>query len=181
MTETKLYHCTKFESLKAILKDMAFKPSYCLEEAEYLDEKQSFAFAMICFADLMDVEITGHMKKFNSNCYLQMNKEWARKKGLSNVIYYEAHTSSAFAFKEIVNVGVERLQEKDGAKQDKFTIGLSFLMALLKPYKGHYWDKSKNSWSTTETQFYNEREWRYLPIVQRREHSYLDENEFSNS
>ena len=36
MIETKLYHCTKFESLKAILEDMAFKPSYCLEPINYL-------------------------------------------------------------------------------------------------------------------------------------------------
>lgn len=179
MIETKLYHCTKFESLKAILKSMAFKPSYCLEQADYLDIKQSFAFAMVCFADLMDSEVAEHMNLFNSNCYLQMKKDWARGKRVSNVIYYNEETISAYAFKQIINEGIKNLLENN-EELNNFTIGTSLLMALLKPYKGHYWDKNKHDWSTTETQFFNEREWRYVPIVKKREHFYLGEEEYKN-
>lgn len=179
MIETKLYHCTKFESLKAILKDMAFKPSYCLEPINYLNEPMSLAFPMVCFADLMDVEVAEHMKIFHSDCYLQMNKDWARRNGLSNVIYYGAKTNSAFAFREIFFEGAKKLQEKNKVL-DNFTIGASLLMALIKPYKGHCWDKSIHNWSKAETQFYNEREWRFIPITQNKEHFYLDEKDYKN-
>lgn len=179
MIETKLYHCTKIESLKAILKDMAFKPSYCLEPINYLGEKQCLAFPMVCFADLMDIEIAEHMNTFHSNCYLQMKKDWARKNGLSNVVYYEEKTNSAFALREIVYEGANNLLKNEEILNN-FTIGTSILMALVKPYKGHYWDKNIQDWSPIEVQFYNEREWRYVPIVKKREHFYLGEEEYKN-
>lgn len=180
MAETRLYHCTKFEYLKGILESKAFKPSYCLEPIWYFDDKINLAFSMVCFADLMEAELKEHMNKFHSDCYLQMSKEWARKNGLSNVLYYETKTNSAFAFREIVNYAVERLRNSRKAELDKFTIGASLLMALTKPYKGYYWDKNKQDWSSEETQFFNEREWRFIPITKKHEHFYLEEEEYKN-
>lgn len=75
MMQTKLYHCTKIESLKNILKEKAFRPSYCLEQANYLESKTNFAFAVVCFADLMNTELKEHMRIFNSNCYIEMSKK----------------------------------------------------------------------------------------------------------
>lgn len=164
MIETKLYHCTKFDSLKAILESMAFKPSYCLESADYLKEKHNFAFAVVCFADLMDSEVKEHIESFHADCYLQMSKDWARNNRVSNVVYYHKQTIGSFAFREL----------------DNFTKGVSLLMALLKQYKGHYWDKNKSEWSQKDVQFYNEREWRFVPIVKQGEAYYLEEDEFLN-
>lgn len=179
MIETKLYHCTDFNGLKGILETEAFKPSYCLEQAGYLEEKPNFAFAMVCFADLMVSELSEHMKSFKSKCYLQMSKEWARKNHLSNVIYYEEKTTGAFAYREIAYMGLEKLIANK-EKLDRFTIGVTFLMSLLKPYEGRYWNKQSNNWSENVTQFYNEREWRFIPIVKNNEHSFLEEQEFLN-
>lgn len=75
-------------------------------------------------------------------------------------------------------MGVDRLVSNNDF--DGFAIGVSLFMALLKPYKGHYWDKTKRNWSTKETVFYNEREWRYIPLVKNREHYYLEEKEFKD-
>lgn len=178
MMQTKLYHCTKIESLKSILREKAFRSSYCLEQASYLESENNFAFAVVCFADLMDTELKEHMRNFNSNCYIEMSKEWARKKKLSNVIYYGDHTLGAFACKEIVSMGKDKLISDNDF--DRFAIGVSLFMALLKPYKGYYWDKTKRNWSTKETVFYNEREWRYIPLVKNREHYCLEEKEFKD-
>ncbi len=179
MIETKLYHCTKFDSLKAILESMAFKPSYCLESADYLKEKHNFAFAVVCFADLMDSEVKEHIESFHADCYLQMSKDWARNNRVSNVVYYHKQTIGSFAFREIVNMGKDRLNNKN-RELDNFTKGVSLLMALLKQYKGHYWDKNKSEWSQKDVQFYNEREWRFVPIVKQGEAYYLEEDEFKN-
>ena len=144
-----------------------------------LKEPMCLAFPMVCFADLMNVEVAEHMNKFHSDCYLQMSKDWAIKKRLSNVLYYEAKTNSAFAFREIIAEGTKKFQ-KENKEYDKFTIGASLLMALIKPYKGYYWDKNIDGWSTTETQFYNEREWRFIPITQNHEHFFLEEQDFKD-
>lgn len=88
MQKTQLYHCTDFDSLFNILKSQEFWPSYCYEQADYLKDPENFAFAMVCFADLMKNEVKPHLNKFNKDCYIQVSKSWGRRNALSNVIYY---------------------------------------------------------------------------------------------
>lgn len=45
----------------------------------------------------------------------------------------------------------------------------------MKQYKGRYW--TGKDWSS-ETIFFKEREWRYIPLVQNREAYFLPEEEF---
>lgn len=58
-----LYHCTTSAGLRGILTSKAFHPSYCLEKADYQNEKadhlseyETFVFAMVCLADQLDIE-----------------------------------------------------------------------------------------------------------------------------
>lgn len=177
MEETKLYHCTDFESLFNILKSEAFWPSYCYERTEYLNEPTNFAFAMVCFADLLDVEVKTHLKKFKKNCFIQMNKEWAKNNGLSNVIYYNRESVVSALFLCMINDIAERMlhTHKEISNEVRFT---SMMMAYFKQYEGYYWNDKKNQWSQDKTQFYTEREWRYVPLVQNYEAFYLDPEEF---
>ena len=57
---------------------------------------------------------------------------------------------------------------------------LGLLMAYFKQYEGEYWNDNKNCWSEKTTQFYTEREWRYIPIVQDYEAYYLDPKDFKD-
>lgn len=57
---------TSSNGLRGILSSMYFQPSFCLEKAEYLSNSQNFAFAMVCFADLLNEELPSHMKRFHS-------------------------------------------------------------------------------------------------------------------
>lgn len=61
-----LYHCTNSNGLRGILTSMSFHPSYCLEKADYLSNSQNFAFAMVCFADLLNEELPSHMNRFQN-------------------------------------------------------------------------------------------------------------------
>lgn len=177
MNMTGLYHCTDFESLLNILKSQAFWPSYCYERAEYLEIPEDFAFAMVCFADLLDVEIKPHLKKFNKDCYLHMNKEWAKKNGLSNVIYYNKISVVAALFRNMIKEIIKRTDPKkdDLSNEIRFT---SLMMAYFKQYEGYYWNDKESQWSEQKSLFYTEREWRYIPIVQNYEAFYLSPNEF---
>jgi hypothetical protein len=140
---TGLYHCTDFESLLNILKSQAFWPSYCYERAEYLEIPEDFAFAMVCFADLLDVEIKPHLKKFNKDCYLHMNKEWAKKNGLSNVIYYNKISVVAALFRNIIKEIIKRTDPKKDelSNEIRFT---SLMMAYFKQYEGYYWNDKES-------------------------------------
>lgn len=80
MSTTHLYHATDFGGLCNIINSKAFWPSYCYERADYLKEPMCFAFAMVCFADLLKGEVKSHLKRFNKDCYIRMKKRLGFKK-----------------------------------------------------------------------------------------------------
>ena len=158
-----LYHCTSFENLKSILSSQKFYPSYCLEKATYWDEKQCFVFAMICFADLLDGEISSHMQRFRATTYLKMDKKWAMNNNINPVCYYTTKDSPMSAFvHRIIEQAMQEIKTKH--RESEFTDVVNLLMAYLKQYEGRYWMDDKSEWSQ-DTIFYTEREWRYVPIV----------------
>lgn len=183
MNKTKLFHCTEYDSLYNILKSGEFWPSYCYEIAEYLDEPMEFAFAMVCFADLLKSEVKSHLNVFNKGCYIQMSKDWAKKNALSNVIYYNKNNVISASFKRIINEIKERGRHLDHHDIDNMPVEyktISIIMAFLKQYEGHYWNDKESKWSENKTLFYTEREWRYVPLVQNGEAYYLDSEMFLN-
>lgn len=183
MNKTKLYHCTKFKCLYDILESGQFLPSYCYERAEYLDEPMGFAFAMVCFADLLKSEVKSHLKTFNKGCYIQMSKDWAMRNALSNVIYYNKNNVISASFKRMINEILKKVRSLDNHNIDNMHAEykiISIMMAFLKQYEGHYWNDNESKWSENKTLFYTEREWRYVPLVQNGEAYYLDYSEFMN-
>lgn len=179
---TRLYHCTKAENLKNILKTGAFYPSFCLEESNFMRINIPFAFAMVSFADLMDVEKEDHMKTFKSNSYIVMKKNWAINNALSNVIYYNKESIVSRIIRQISNETTQKIykiNEKESEIKDTLKY-MGLLYAFMKQYIGYYWDKNNNCWSKKETLFFKEREWRYIPIVQNKEAFYITEEEFKD-
>lgn len=169
-----LYHCTTYESLMKILQSRAFYPSYCLETASYLPMNPNFAFAMVCFADLLEFELKDHMSTFSSDVYIKMKKSWAFRHNISPVLYYsEKSTTTNRVFKSIASYLVDRIEQKD----DLYN-AVNILMGFMKQYKGHYYDKKRNEISSSEKTFYLEREWRYIPLVQNLEAYFLEETAY---
>lgn len=106
-----------------------------------------------------------------------MNKEWAKKNGLSNVIYYNKISVVAALFRNIIKEIIKRTNPKKDelSNEIRFT---SLMMAYFKQYEGYYWNDKESRWSEQKSLFYTEREWRYIPIVQNYEAFYLGPNEF---
>ena len=172
-----LYHCTSLHSLKMILSSTYFRPSFCLEEASYLPENPSLAFAVVCFADLRKSELCDHMANFNADTYIKMSKEWAMSNGVSPVIYYsDKYTLSSAVFRSLFSFSTTH---KTTAK---FYNAANLMMGLLKQYRGRYYQKPDyKEMSKEEVCFYLEREWRYLPIPTNGEAMFLSENDFRNA
>ena len=177
-----LYHCTNSNGLRGILTSMSFHPSYCLEKADYLTDSQNFAFAMVCFADLLDKELASHMKRFHSSAYLKMRRKWAIRKGVNPVCYYFKNTPFTAGIRKIIEKAAEENKKAKDAKDKEaqfspFLNGVNIMMGYLKQYKGCYWMGDR--WSP-ETIFFTEREWRYLPLVENGEAYFLPEEFFHN-
>lgn len=178
---TDLYHCTKSNSLINILKTKYFRYSYCLEEF-YMPEDDYYvvkklAYAMVCFADLLEKEVEGHMEQFMADSYIVMDKKWALQNDLSPVIYYGKkslpHSSLLFLTKRIKLLYDTGLA---GARELINAIGL--LRPYYKLYKGHYFLKGTDKQSKDPVEFFLEREWRSIPSVKRGEHFYLELEEY---
>ncbi|MBR4926252.1 MAG: hypothetical protein IKZ61_10960 [Prevotella sp.] len=174
---THLYHCSKYDAIIKILSSGYFKPSYCLEELSlFTNEKIKMAYAVVCFADLLNEEVMIHMKSFHSDSYLRMSKKWAIKKRLSPVIYYPDSSYLGTMLKMIVEYTMNKY-ENPKEEDVKLINSVNLLLGYLKQYEGRYWNKKENSFSYP-TQFYLEREWRYLPLPQKGEAYYIDEEGF---
>ena len=179
--QTDLYHCTKSNSLINILKTKYFRYSYCLEEFYMPDDDyyvvKKYAYAMVCFADLLEKEVDDHMEQFMADSYIVMDKKWAIQNDLSPVIYYGKkslpHCSLLFLTKRIKLLYDTGL---DGAWEMINAIGL--LRPYYKLYKGHYFLKGTDKQSKDPVEFFLEREWRSIASVKRGEHFYLELEEY---
>lgn len=170
-----LYHCTSLNALTNIFQSGAFYPSFCLEEASYLNESLRFAFAVVCFADLRRSELKEHMVNFSSQVYVKMRKDWAIKKNLSPVTYYSVKsTLSSAIYRSLVDYASKRKSIPE------IYSPVNLMLGLLKQYCGHYYDKKLKRFSSHEVCFYLEREWRYLPLVMDGEAFYLEEKDYMN-
>ena len=176
-SKTYLYHCSRYEAICKIMSSHFFMPSFCLEELSiFPNEKMKMAYAVVCFADLLKDELKRHMKSFHSDSYLRMSKKWAIMKGLSPVIYYPNSSYMGTMLKMIIEYAMKKY-ENPKEEDAKFINSVNLLLGYLKQYEGRYWNKKANSFSDP-TQFYMEREWRYLPLPQKGEAYYIDEEEF---
>ena len=180
---TNLYHCTKSDSLLKILGSKCFKYSYCLEEfyMPYANRYvvENFAYAMVCFADFLDEEVSEHMEQFSADSYIVMDKIWAIDNGLSPVIYYNKkslpHGSLLFLTKSI-----GRLVENGITGAREMRNALELLRPYYKLYKGHYFIKGSNKKSNDPVEFFLEREWRSIAAVTGGEHYFLGEKDYLN-
>ena len=177
LDKTELYHCTNYDSLCKILLSQQFNPSFCLEEMSvYPSNSQRMAFAVVCFADLLEEEIPHHMKSFNSDSYVVMKKELAKTHSVSPVVYYVNPSLASNLIKNIIDYSIIT-RNNDDVDTLKFFNSVNLLIGYLKQYRGRYLLKDKTTWSE-ETQFYLEREWRYFPMPQNFEANYLDEERY---
>lgn len=133
------------------------------------------AFAMVCFADLMKEEVEWHMNQFGADSYIVMSKDWARKEAVSPVIYYSHDSITA----HILKLWIQDIINHDNYDYVKLQKNLiNVMIPFYKQYKGHYYIKDKKAYSTEETLFYCEREWRYIPLVLKGEAYYLSKELF---
>ncbi|NLO22509.1 MAG: hypothetical protein GX119_11025 [Syntrophomonadaceae bacterium] len=169
-----LFHFTdSFDNLAGIFSH-CFYPRYCLEDQSYLVEDylpQYVAIPMVCFCDLPLSQVHYHTETYGSYC-IGLSKEWGQAKGINPIMYALPNSYSTLLLKkcfgQLYPLNPELLrykpEQRDLAAQNVATMLYSFF-TFLKPYEGEVWKNGEQIKS--KVRFYDEREWRYVPALDR--------------
>lgn len=140
--------------LKGILEN-GFQPGFCDEYS--LSEFDATAMennkrarnltAMVCFCDL-PLGLLKHHISFYGRFGIGLRKEWGLKQGIEPVIYSHPNGQRKNPFEQL-------LMNADS----KNLAHVRLIRAFVKRWKGKQWRKNKYH----NVDFYNEREWRYVP------------------
>ena len=138
-----LFNFTKKRKFLLLNLKRKFRPRLVLEDyGPILSLPYKMAAPMTCFCDIRLSNISTHIKEYG-NYGIGLKKEWGIAKGLNPVHYI---TSDSSFFDSFANM-VKDLKSNTDSFMNVFV--------FFKPYKGMQNKKMRN--------FYNEREWRYIP------------------
>lgn len=181
-----LFHFTdSAQKIISILKN-GFAPKFCLEEISVdllfdINSKEESAVPMTCFCDLPLSRIDKHLK-FYGSYGIGLSKEWGKKNGLTPLTYIHENSTQINYLKQVGNLiggafsGTDIFDKLP--MEENPLIALFELSGFYKPYSGQMWRINKY----VEKRFYDEREWRYVPFINKKEgpHYRLSKKEFLN-
>jgi Putative abortive phage resistance protein AbiGi, antitoxin len=172
-----LFHFTKsMDAIKSILTD-GFFPHYCPEYS--LDHEDLVAASsrrpplaavpMVCFCDLPLSLISKHLREYG-NFGIGLDKKWGIQNGVAPVIYTHSKAKTRPPVSRLTSRA--RRDTSDMALRD-----LRFLAAYTKPYEGPAW---RNDHIQKRVRFYDQREWRYVPVVRGSQPLFLDFKDYAD-
>lgn len=158
-----IWHQTTYGGLKAILQDMAFKPSYSLETIKFRKNKINIAFPMISFCDIPLSDMYEYLKDNKEEKFtgryggytLGLKRQWGVKKGLSPVWYRDNNAKSLLPQIDIFKV-FENTKDPFSLNTEEQTIW--YVLAHTKNVQDKLIKHNFESY-----RFADEREWRYVP------------------
>ena len=193
---TTLHHFTKVENLISILESGEFHHSFCLEQTDFLSIKndclKEMAFAMVRFADVLKSERHRFKKQFKANSYIIMDKKWAVAKGVAPVMYSANSCVTALAlsillkeFAYMRQYDLKVLKKGFIKSFDAASSALNVMTGYAKKYQGNYFlerniKDGSSIFTTSETQFFLEREWRHIPLVVNNDSFFINRENFKN-
>ncbi len=169
-----LFHFTdSFENLAGIFSH-DFYPRYCLEDQSYLVPENLPPYAaipMVCFCDVPLSQVHYHTATYGYYC-LGLSKEWGQQNGINPIMYAVPNSYSTLLLKKSFGdlyplnpkLMLYKTDEADLATRNAATMLYSFF-TFLKPYEGEFWENG--ALVQSGVRFYNEREWRYVPPLDR--------------
>lgn len=173
-----LFHFTnKYDYIKSILNDK-FKPFFCVEDISYMykeGKNMTLAYPMVCFCDIPLKRIAVHRKNYG-DYGIGLRKEWGIRNLFTIVNYSFPESLKSVSLRLLIDYYSEMDENINEELRSKFKNSLNLLLMTSKPYEGKAFNKADRTWSENKVRFYNEREWRYIPRVDKLSWSFaLDE------
>jgi hypothetical protein len=150
-----LFHFTKNEGILFDILLNGFWPRYCLEDIKWHTAKRDFiAFPMVCFCDIPLARISEHVN-FYGSFGVGLTKSWAEKNNLNPIMYLSSGSELTESVKRNFQYVLKNSKDDKSALEDS-----RYLVAYSKPTQG----KMIINGSPVEKEFYQESEWRYVPV-----------------
>ena len=154
-----LFHFTNnIDILINIIKN-GFKPHFCLENMNLIfshdNELLEHAIPMVCFCDIPLSLVKSHMENYGKYG-IGLSKEWGMQNNISPVLY--AYDSSEI-ISSITKIAVEAYQGEETIKEQIYP-NILRIFSFTKPYEGTI----KRDEIDHTIRFYDEREWRFVPL-----------------
>lgn len=162
-----LFHFTeKYSSILSIMNEK-FKPFFCVEDISFLyndHRNTTFAFPITSFCDIPIDRISMHKENYG-NYGIGLRKEWGIKNHLSIVNYSFDKSIKSASYRILTDYYSNKCTDLSDKFNSNFRKAFSILIMTSKPYEGKKFDKKIRKWTDKIIRFYDEREWRYLPLV----------------
>lgn len=164
-----LFHFTKLEGLKGILSSRGFYCQYSAEHFEnILPSKSLHRFAyipMTSFCDLTIMQLANDLVHRNNfgDFGIGLTKEWGIRMGVSPVMYVHKESQQTKRIFRLLNrIKVYRKKAGQNVAIDEIEQEMIDSFKYIKPYTGN-WQKGRRR--KKKITYYNEREWRYSPMM----------------
>ncbi len=154
-----LFHFTKtIDNLESILR-RGFEPNYSLENMESVLDDFQIAIPMVSFCDIPLSQIHNHVDTYG--CYaLGLSKNWGKKKRINPVLYTYKGAAIANHIKSFLDkITLDKITNDPN---DDVIVPVRDFFNFIKLYEGVLPQKDKKGGKIL---FYDEREWRYVPII----------------
>jgi hypothetical protein len=176
-----LFHFTdRVEHLIDILTN-EFRPHFSLEDLTLItnqaldSEEANRAFPLVSFCDIPLSQTTAHTATYGSYA-IGLTKKWGMRNGIAPVLYcYQncpAHVAIAGLFH--MPVGTAKA-DAPNSLEEQLIANIAYLSCFLKPYEGQFYRRGK---LMPKTRFYDEREWRYVPDLRKRDVEGMSREEY---
>ncbi|HHT9122472.1 MAG TPA: abortive infection system antitoxin AbiGi family protein [Candidatus Wunengus sp. YC63] len=174
-----LFHFTNQAGLIGILQSN-FRASFVKERMSQQNGRNwDYWVPMLCFCDIPLHLISDHINQYGQYG-LGLSREWALRSKLNPVFYYQP---SSLLFDEFDSMMTLQHEDHSGLIKEGMLIKSThniylktrYLLQYFKPWFGYDFKLNK------ERRFYDEREWRYVPLAEGCfESIYNDDNEFAS-
>ena len=163
-----LFHFTNLTNLIGILKN-EFHPKYSIE-TYYERDRESYkaGIPMVCFCDIPLAQVEEHLRVYGKYG-IGMTKKWAKNNRLNPVLYLESHSVLLEQIHSVLSHNYEDLKaliKLGGSHIGSFRKDRQSLLNIFmhtKPFDGYHERGGRKEYK----KFYNEREWRYVPNIDR--------------
>ncbi len=160
-----LFHFTgNLENLISILTH-EFQPRFCLEDLTVVFAGRNppsvleLAVPMVCFCDIPLSQTASHLSAYG-DYGIGLTKAWGQKNGITPVLYLHHRSLAASTLGKLL----EKIRDADLDPDYKGELSQNLydLSCYVKPYEGTF---SRDNRQTENYRFYDEREWRYVPVM----------------
>lgn len=155
LSSNTLWHQTKKDGLKGIIKDKCLYLSYSLEDMTSLGYIAKFAYPMVSVCDLPLSETGNYLKKYG-DYMIGFSAEWGARNKFSTVWYCGNKT---FSLHTVLGMLARKINEfGDNIDVDRDYQRIIYIMSYVKQYEGPLPKRNYKNY-----RFYDERELRFVP------------------